>query len=420
MEWRKFETALGSPLYICKMPGAQSVASAVFVRAGTREEVWPKESGIAHALEHMLFHGAGRFPDSKAVSEAIEKTGGWLNAWTDKEATCYINGVPPEHIETALLVLSEQIFAPRLLADKIPTEMSNIIEEIKMHNDKPMSFSGILFEEAIYKGHALGKNTLGTVEALKNFTQSDFKKFHTTFYHPKNFALVIAGAVNSSNARSFFKKYFDSHKAPVLCLEPALTTNRGATSQKITGLKEKIVEKDIEQANIQLGWLIPGASSKDTIALKLFREMLRGGMSFPLFQEVREKRGLCYAVNASVCRYSDAGDFSIYIGTSPERVKEAVDVALDVVWSTRNRTDLLKIVKNMMLGKIKLSSEATSDVLDRALGDLARGQEPKSFSDTLREIKEVIIAEVESSVERHLAPEKLVKAMVIPRKDHAI
>ena len=173
MEWRKFETAIGSPLYVCEMPGAQSVSSAVLVRAGTRDENWPHEAGIAHALEHMLFHGAGIYPDSKTVSEAIEKTGGWLNAWTNKEATCYINGVPPECFQDALFVLSQQIAQPHILKEKIPTEMANIMEEIKMYYDNPRMLSEIIFEKALYNGHELWQDTLGTVEALKNFRQED-------------------------------------------------------------------------------------------------------------------------------------------------------------------------------------------------------------------------------------------------------
>ncbi len=416
MEWQKFKTTIGSPLYVCEMPGAQSVSSAVLVRAGTRDEKWPEEAGLAHALEHMMFHGAGIFQDSQALSEAIEKTGGWLNAFTGSEATCYTNGVPPEFLDEALFVLFQQMSNPLILKDKISTEMANIIEEIKMYYDNPRELSGFIFDESLYAGHGLGKNTLGTIKALKSFDQPTFLKFFNRLYHPRNFVFVVAGAVEAGRVSELVNSNFGDGSSFRHYLFQVVTA-RSTGFAKIDSVRERIEEREIEQANIRFGWIVPPASSQKAVVFRVFCEMLSGGMSSPLFQEVREKRGLCYAVEAFTEQFSDTGDFQIYIGTDSRKVGEAISVSVDVVKNTASRADLLEKVKNSMSGRIKMQSESTLGMLYQTLHKIGGGREPQSLKETLDEIGLVTIEEIEKAVEEYLTEEKLVKAMVLPRKD---
>lgn len=414
MEWQKFETAIGSPLYVCEMPWRQGVSSAVVIKAGTRDEEWPKEAGLAHALEHMLFQGAGKFRNSLEFAADIELTGGNLNAFTSKEGVACLNVVPSEDFERALLNLSQQISAPIFPEGKIQKEMSAILQEINMYNDRPDFRTDIIFEEALYHGHPLERCSLGEAEIVKNFCRDNFVKFFNRFYHPANFAFVVAGAINAPTAEHLFNHIFQRH----LFERTGRTVSvlRPTNFPDIYNLQQVVEKKDIEQAHIQFGWLMPPASSRETFVLKFFREMIGGGMSFPLFQEVRDKRGLCYTVQAPIDSFSDAGSFSIYIGTNIGKVDEAIKVSLDVIRASAANSDLLEAVKKMMSGRMRLQFENPTASFTRALGDITRGNEPESLDSLLRKINSVTIEEIEAAVNKYLISGKMTKAMILPRK----
>ena len=411
MEWQRLMLDCGSPLYVCEMPHAHSLAQAALVHVGTRDETWPQEAGLAHALEHMMFQGAGPFPNSGVLAMEIEKTGGWLNAWTSEEATAYHNCVPPECVEDALRVLAAQIYHPRFLEDKIETEMSNIIEEIKMHKDNPLGHAARLFGQTIFGAHPLGKDTLGLKEALKSFKLKDFRSFHERFYHEKNLVFVVAGAIHRQDALRLFNQHFTG--SPFV--SGRIVSSRTTEAATIVSSPSIVEEKEIDQANIVIGWVSAPASSRKAKVLRHFREMIGGGMGFPLFQEVRDERGLCYSVKAFADSYTDSGVFFVYIGTDAKRVQEALDAIHEVVSKHNTNQNLLEIVRRKTSGELKLSSETSAGILQRALFEIASGQEPQSFEEAMREVESVTIGEVESAVNQYLARESAVSVMIMPR-----
>lgn len=412
MEWQKFETAVGSPLYVCEMPHAQSIASAVLIRVGTRDEKWPEEAGIAHALEHMMFHGAGQFPNSEALALTIEKTGGELNAWTSEEAVAYWNRVPSGCAEISLSVLSAQVYHPRILKKKIGTEIENIIEEIKMYKDAPSNWVVRLFIKALYGNHALGKDPLGTEEVLRSFTRDDFLSFHRRFYHDRNFTFAVVGAIQSKSARELFDTYFTGATP----FAGRVLTERTTEAADITSIPYIVEEREIEQANVVVGWAMPPASSRQTKILQIFCDMIDGGMGFPLYQEVRGKLGLCYSVGAGIAPHTDASDFDIYIGTDVGRVEEALSAIHRVIKKYKTSQKFLRMVQGMISGRIRLQSEVAAGMLMRALMDIGSGEEPKSLAAELEEIKSVDIEEVEGVVSDYLTEDRVVQAMILPRK----
>jgi len=409
MDFKKVTTAQGVPLYCMEMPWAKSVATGVLVKAGTRDEIWPKEAGIAHALEHMLFQGNEEFPDSKSISGLLEDVGGYPNAWTWKEMTFYYNLLPADKVERGIRVLGQMIRKSLLREENIKTEMQNIIQEIKRANDNHKSYLGRKADEIIYNGHVIGRDTLGTEDAVANFKSDDFREFTRRFYSPENFTFIVVGNVNTQEIKDLFESNFS---------EPTgiLRNNRSAFSANLSSDKLFIIPRKVEQCQLIMGTLICDTKDCNYWPLNLFATMIDGGMSFPLFQEVRDKRGLAYEVSADCSFWSDAGDFSIYIGTDPARKDEAIRAALDVVRDNKSSKKLLERARELMLGRMALAQESSNNILQAAAYQLGKLGDITSYDKKIELIKSVTIAQVEGVVEKYLSEDKMVTVMLMPEE----
>src|SRR3989344_9441143 len=198
----------GSPLYLFRMPHVESVAVGVLVFAGTRDEVWPKEAGIAHALEHMVFQGNTRLPNSEAISGEIELLGGQNNAHTSQEGTFFYCTVPANAFSVAVRWLGDLLGKPIFPEHKIGPEMSNIVSEIRGYNDDPTYLCSMKFTENVYGQHPLGRNVLGTEAAVSSFVQTDFRNFMERLYYPQNYTFVVVGNVKTPEAVRLFDQMF--------------------------------------------------------------------------------------------------------------------------------------------------------------------------------------------------------------------
>lgn len=405
----KLMTDCGAPLFVVEMPHANSIATGVLVNAGTRDEVWPEQAGLAHAFEHMVFRGNAKFPTSQAVAGYLEKIGGKVNAWTNQEMTFYHNVVPANHFEKAVDYLRELLTTPSFKAKDIKLEMQNIIQEIKRHNDNPMGLALDTSETTAYGDHPLSKHTLGMAEAVSHFSWHDFNDWRALFYNSANFSFIVVGNISPSETLKKFNSYF--RRIPYA---------RPANSRKPVDFrtpKEKLVllEKDIEQANVALAAPIAGAREISTKALTLFQAMLNGGMSFPLFQEVREKRGLCYAVLANVSPATDAGVFQFYVGTSPEKVQLAVKTIFEVMEANRANQKLFEEAKELLKGRMALKHEAPAAMLSKLAYDIALEGRPMLIAETLKEIEGITLREVTAAVDQYLNPKSFVQVFVAPK-----
>lgn len=397
----------GAPLWTLTLPHANSVAAGALVFAGTRDENWPQEAGIAHALEHMHFQGTENFPTSKDVSAYIEEIGGRINAWTSKEMTFYHARVPASHSRRAIHIISEQLNKSLFPEEKIKTEMKNIIQEIKRRNDDLPRLASVISYQSLYKDHPLSKDGLGLENSVSSFKKEDFLNFKNRYYNSGNYIFIVVGKITQNEALAIFNDYFPEEKNIKRNVRQAqkLTINVG---------ERKIINKDIEQLHIVLSAAFGNAKDKESLYLDFFRDMISGGMSFPLFQEVRDKRGLCYAIWANLRKWSDIGKFDIYIGTDPKRYKEAIDAVLEVIEKYKLDAELLDKVKNLKIGQLDLLYENTSDIINTAAYDIAFIGEPRDYEKIVKEIKEVNIDDIEKAVNKYLKPELIFTTMLAP------
>jgi len=407
MRFERVTTKHGIPLYVLSMPHVMSVASGILVFAGSRDEKWPQQAGLAHATEHMLFQGNSHKPNSLLITEEIEAEGGDLNAWTSSEMTFYHNVVPDFAFATSIRSLAHEVTSPLFEESEIRKEMLNILEEFKRSNDSPSRVASEVFQKIAYGNHPLSKRTLGIEETVKNFKTEDFLRWQKQYYHPANYAGIVVGNVTPAQALEVFNEHHFGRTggAPrTLAIDHAHTPP--AT---------KVVEKDIEQANICLGTTIGPGRDPQSKALEIYSTMLSGGMSFPLFQEVRDKRGLCYAIRSDITRWSDRGIFEVYVGTDKNRITEAVDCIKDVVWKCKDDEQLFEKAKKASLGGLCVGFNSPGGIIGNAAAEIIFSGAPKTPEEMRKEIESIQFSDVTKAVEQYLNPEKFSYALVVPK-----
>lgn len=301
------------------MPGLQSASLGIWVAAGGRHER-AEQNGIAHFLEHMAFKGTNR-RSALQIAEAIEDVGGYINAYTSREMTAYYARVLSGDVRLALDVLSDIVLNPAFDPHEIEVERHVILQEIGQAHDTPDDVIFDWLQETAFPDQPLGRTILGPPDRVARFQRDDLATFVTEHYAPGNIIVAAAGRVDHDEIVTAAEAAF-GHLVPraALAAEPA----------KFKG-GERRVEKDLEQAHFAIAFEGPGHLSQDIYAAQVFATALGGGMSSRLFQEAREKRGLCYTIFAQTGAYADSGLMTIYAGTGADDLSELVRLTVDEV-----------------------------------------------------------------------------------------
>lgn len=300
------------------MDHAATVSLGIWIGAGARDEL-PHEHGLAHLLEHMAFKGTAR-RNALQIAEEIESVGGDLNAATSVEYTCYTARVLGQDLGLAVDILADILTAPALTDEELKREKGVILQEISAVQDTPDDLVYDRFLQAAFPDQPLGRPILGTAKTVKSFTPDAIRSYLATHYHAGNMVLAASGAVDHAELVALAKKHLAALPA-----QPAAIPAREA-GQYRGG--EARIGSDEEQVHLVLGF--PGLpfTNGAHYPLQIFSSVLGGGLSSRLFQEVREQRGLAYAVDAFHWPFSDCGVFGISAGTAPEDVGELVEVSL--------------------------------------------------------------------------------------------
>ena len=294
------------------MPSVRSIALGFWVRTGSRDE-GQDQAGISHFLEHLLFKGTNRFT-SREIDEAFDAMGAEVNAGTGKETTSVFSRFLDGHLERAFDVLQDMVLRPAY--PDIESERQVVIEEIAMYEDEPQDKVHDVLAEAIFGEHPLGRPIIGRADVVSSVPVPDIAAWHDGRYVPRN--IVVAAAGNLEHER--IVELVESAVGDVPAFPPGLVSPNGA------GPTLRFFQKETEQYHLCLGG--PGISRGDDrrFALRVLDTILGGSTSSRLFQEVREKRGLAYAVYSYVSHYADSGQVAVYVGTRPDNVTQALDV----------------------------------------------------------------------------------------------
>jgi predicted Zn-dependent peptidase len=296
------------------MPGLESAALGVWVNTGTRNET-RAQAGVSHMLEHMAFKGTAT-RSARAISEEIEAVGGVLNAYTSREQTAFHARVLKADIGLAMDLLGDILINPLFAEDEIAREKQVVLQELGQARDTPDDIIFDHLQAAIYPGQPMGWSTLGEEETVSAFERGMLKDYMASQYRAGSMTLVASGAVRHDEIVKLAEKAFSGLNTG--------TAPSPAPSRYIGG--DARYNEDLEQAHIALAF--PGLSNADPdyYVGQLYTTALGGGMSSRLFQEAREKRGLCYSIYAFTGGFQDSGFLSVYAGTGEDEAGEIAAV----------------------------------------------------------------------------------------------
>jgi predicted Zn-dependent peptidase len=388
-----------------RVSSVRSVSIGLWIGAGSRDEADAK-AGVSHFIEHLLFKGSSRYT-AQEIAEIFDGLGGELNAATSREHTVVYARVPDKHLETAIDVMSDMVFAPTF--DDVDSERDVVLEEIAMYEDTPQELVHDLFSEAVFGAHALGRPVIGTADVIASVNRRTIAAYHRSMYTPGNVVIAAAGNLQ--------------HDKLVKLLERAQRTARNGGARvrpplvKIPPPGVRFQRKNTEQYHVCVG--APGISRSDRrrFAASLLDGILGGSASSRLFQEIREKRGLAYAVYTFASQYSDTGLFGVYVGTREENLSTCMQIVAEQIAdvATGNlRPNELERAKENLKGRITLSMESTSNRMSRLGKSLITDTELLSFDRIIAEIDAVEPEGVAELASVLLAPERLSAAGIGP------
>jgi predicted Zn-dependent peptidase len=338
------------------MPHVRSVTLGIWADVGSSIEP-PDRRGISHLVEHMLFKGTQR-RTARQIAQEMDGIGGNLNAFTDKEATCYYAHVMDRHLPIAIDVLGDMFLHSVFDADELAKEQRVVLEEIRMYDDSPDEMIHDLFTRTMWQGSNLGEPTIGHSATVTAISRDDLRDWMAARYAPSSVVVTAAGNLDHDAVVDLVAAAFDGFRGPVV--EPTADRPRLTPATSIT-------YKDTEQAYVLLGSRGLSLRDDDRYALSVLDTILGGGMSSRLFAEVREKRGLAYSVYSFQQGYRAAGLFGVSAGTSPDQVQECVDVIvaeLDAALTGVTEAEVA-LAREHLKGNLTLSLESTSSRMMR-------------------------------------------------------
>jgi predicted Zn-dependent peptidase len=378
---------------------------------GGRDE--PAEvAGVSHFLEHLLFKGTTSYT-AQQIAETFDTLGGELNAATSREHTVVYARVPDDRLETAIDLMGEMVFAPTFA--ELDAEREVVLEEIAMYEDQPQELVHDLISEATFGKHPLGRPVIGRAEVISSVTRRTLGSFHRTMYVPGNVVVAAAGNLKHEDLQRLLLKVQRKSVEPVRKgpqVRPALV--------KAPAPSLRFQRKDTEQYHVCIAAPGIARSDKRRFAGSLLDGILGGSASSRLFQEIREKRGMAYAVYSFASQYTDTGQVGIYIGTREDNLGACLEIASEQIGEIAEgklRPEELQRAKENLKGRIMLSMESTSNRMSRLGKSLITDTELLSIERIMAEVDAVepeALAELAGVL---LAPEKLSAAGIGPSED---
>lgn len=361
------------------MDQVRTVSLGAWISAGSRHEDATR-MGVSHFIEHALFKGSTT-RSALEIAQAMDGIGGHLNAFTDREHTCYYLRVLSEHLEAGLDVLADMLLRPALEPGALEKERQVILEEIRMYEDAPDDLVHDVFAAALWPGHPLGWPISGSQESVGGLSRQDLAQYLDTRYRPDASLVAAAGRLEHDRIVDLVERVlggWTGRAAPEPLVPPR--------PQRATAFRSK----DIEQVHLCLG--VPGLpqAHPDRYVLSVLDTALGGGMSSRLFQEIREERGLAYSITSYHAAYCDTGAFVVYAGTSPAAAREVVDLTREGLLRARHGLSAEEIgrAKESLKGSLMLDLETPGSRMSK----LARSEQYFGRQITLDEI----IADVEA------------------------
>ncbi len=388
-----------------QMAHVRSVSLGVWIGTGSRRES-SDENGISHFIEHMVFKGT-KNRSAEDIARSVDSIGGGLDAFTAKEMVSYNTKVLDEHLPLAFDVLADLVLCPLFRAEDIEKEKGVILEELKMEVDNPEYLLHEIFSSNFYKDHPLGKPILGTKETVRAFDRDMLYKYYSRIYSPANILITAAGNLKHGQLVDLVHDRFHKLKA-----SHRLGADRPPAPHSRLVFRAK---SSLEQVHLYMGVPAYPLPHEARFTCYVLNTILGGGMSSRLFQNIREKQGLAYAVYSELSMYHDTGCMAIYAGTSLETARKVVECIMREFRDLKNvlaPADELRRAKDHLKGSFMLGLESTSS----RMGNLARQElyfkRFFTLDEMIERIEAVTAEEVRRVAQEFFNPKNITLAML--------
>jgi len=387
----------------------KSVTAGIWVKTGSRHED-DGLAGITHFLEHMLFKGTEK-RSSYDIALSMESVGGYLNAFTSTEYTCYYSRCLDTKLETALDVLTDMVRNSRFPEEEMLKEKKVVLEELKMYKDSP---DDVIFEEfgsQIFKNHPIGRPIIGFENTIQSFTREDLFDYIGNRYRPDNLLLAVAGNADHDEVVRLAGEMLD--------IQTEKTTENPKQPLTPYEVSKKVITKQIEQTHMILGRRSLDYDHPEKYILLLANTILGGGMSSRLHQNIREKYGYCYSIGSFNQTYLDSGLFGVYIGTDQEyvdHVRSLIFEEFDRMQSEKVPEKELQQAKAHLKGKLLLSQESTSNRMNRLAKSELYFNRFITLDELVEKIDEVSAEDIKEFSEAFFDKDSYSETLLVPEK----
>jgi len=382
------------------MPHVRSVSVGIWIRTGSRRES-SDLNGISHFIEHMVFKGTER-RTAEEIARSVDSLGGVLNAFTDKEIVCFNARVLDEHLPIAFNVLSDLVLRPRFVEEDIAKEKQVVLEEIKRCKDDPGDLVHEIFTQNFWRGHPLGQPILGTRETVRGFTRESLFACFRPWYAPNNMVITAAGHLDHARLVEMAEREFAG-------LKPAALNGPDGPPRPHARITTK-TKGELEQVHICLGVPSYPLAHERRFAAAVLNNILGGGMSSRLFQNIREKQGLAYDVFSDLNCYRDTGLLSIYAGTARETAGQVVRLVTDEFRSLKQEPvsqEEMRRAKDHLKGSLMLSLESTGSRMSQLARQEIYFGRFFSLDEILASIEGVSREDVQQLAQEFFIPEQI-------------
>jgi len=388
-----------------EMPHVRSVSLGVWIKTGSRRET-SEENGISHFIEHMLFKGT-KNRSAEEIARSVDSIGGGLDAFTAKEMVSYNTKVLDEHLPLAFDVLADMVRNPLFREEDIEKEKGVILEELKMEVDNPEYLLHDIFSSNFFKDHPLGKPIIGTKDTVRSFDRRMIHDYYRRYYSPSNILITAAGNLNHERLVDLARQHFED-----LPMNGTLAPDVAPVPHARLVFRNKT---SLEQTHLYMGVPAYPFSHELRFACYALNTLLGGGMSSRLFQNIREKQGLAYAVYSELAMYHDTGCMAIYAGTAVETAGQVIQSIVKELREIKENlvpAEELRRTKDNLKGSFMLGLESTSSRMTNLARQELHFHRFFSLDEMIEKIEAVTAEEIREIAREFFQPKNITLAVL--------
>ncbi|MBT4517035.1 MAG: insulinase family protein [Candidatus Komeilibacteria bacterium] len=380
----------GSVIILAPKKDTKAITFEVLYKVGSRQEN-DKNNGVSHFVEHLMFKGTERRPATVDIAKELDGVGAQYNAFTGKEYTGYYVTVNNSHMTMAMDMLADILHNSKFDREEIDRERGVIVEEINMYEDNPMMYIEEVFENILFNGTDLGRSIAGPKVNIQTISRNTLYNYHKKYYYHGNAIIGLAGNFNTTQALKLIDKLFPISK------RQARVKNKALPVIKQSAAVVEIINRDLEQVQLMLGFRTSSVVDKDFILNQVMANIFGGTMSSRLFLNIRERQGLCYFIKAGVSGYEGSSAFAIHAGLNKEKIYEALEAIKEELNNLAKdgiTKEELAQAKENIKGRMILKMESSSAQLNFLISQEAIGRPIKSLDDKLKELDKISLKQI--------------------------